>query len=371
MHTCYLLLVAVLLATPGLAQKAQDSILKTDGARLRNVEITEFLLTGVRGTRGNERFEVAADQVVSVEWGNAPPQFLSGRAALVRGDVRAATQMFGDVKSQRPLVQADAAFFKIKCAVAAIGNDQTGAATVGQHAKKWLVDYPQHWRTPEVLLLKGRAERLAGANDDATTTLLQLDQLATRAALGTVWSLRAKSELALTLLSSGKASEARTTFQAAAAMATQRLAATPPDDGELQTQRTMARIGEGETFLVEKDYVRAQAFFHELAGSQEDDLAAAGLAGEGEAVFLAAVANNQPADLRRAQLRLAAASVRDARSGDTSAKANYYLGRCVLALGRELEGDAFRQRASAYFQLVVSDYPSSRWIGPALAALGK
>ncbi|MGB3967752.1 MAG: hypothetical protein WBO45_13555, partial [Planctomycetota bacterium] len=205
----------------------------------------------------------------------------------------------------------------------------------------------------------------------AATTLRELDDRATRESFGAVWIARAKSELALTLLADGKAGEARTTFQSAAAAADSALAQPSADDAELKTLKTLARVGEGETFLADKDFAKAESFFRALVGTNQPDLVAAGHAGEGEAIFLNAIANNRPDDLRRAQLALATASVTDVQSGEASAKANYYLGRCLAALGPEKEGDAWKQRANAYFQIVVTNYPTSRWAGPAKVEQGK
>jgi len=371
MRTVTFLLATATFAALAPAQKINDTVVKKDGSRVRGVEITEFLLTGVRGKRGNDAFEVPAHQVVAIEWSNPPEAFVGGRAALDRGDFRTATQLFGDVKSDRALVNADAEFFKIKAAVGAVGNDKAAATTAAEFAKKWLADNQNHWRTPEAMLLCGRAERLAGTGGAAATTLKELDDRGGREAWGPVWSARAKSELALTLLGDGKASEARTMFQAASAAADSALAQPSDDTAELKSLKTMARVGEGETYLIDKDYGKAESFFRSLATSNQPDLVGAGHAGEGEAIFLAAVANNRLDDVRKAQLSLAMACVHDAQSGEASAKANYYLGRCVAALGAEREGDTWKQRADAYFQIVIANYPTSRWAGPAKVELGK
>ncbi len=371
MRPILLLLATALSATFAPAQKINDVVVKKDGQRLRGVEVTEFLLTGVRGKRGNDAFEVPAHQVLAVEWSEPPEAFVTGRAAMDRGDFRTATQLFGDVQSDRPLVKADAEFFKIKSAVSAIGNDKGAGETAAAHAKKWLADYPNHWRTPETMLLAGRAERLAATAGAAATTLRELDERAGREGWGAVWVARAKSELALTLLADGKAGEARTTFQTASSAADAALATPSADDAELKALKTMARVGEGETYLADKDYAKAESFFRSLAGSNQPDLVAAGYAGEGEAVFLAAVAANDPDDLRRAQLALAKASVLDVQSSEASAKANYYLGRCLLALGPDKEGDDFKQRANAYFEIVATSYPTSRWAAQAKIEQGK
>ncbi|MFN3241165.1 MAG: hypothetical protein ACE37K_06590 [Planctomycetota bacterium] len=358
-----LLPVALLLPATATAQKINDVVLKKDGARVRGLEITDFLLSGVRGKRGSDDFELPAHLVKDIEWSDLPEEFTAGKGAMGRGDFAAAAQFFGAVQSDRPLVKADAEFFKIKAAVAGIGADKGAAATAASHMKDWISSNVNHWRTPEALLLQGRAERLAGTAGAATTTLKELDDRAIRDGFGTIWSARAKYELALTLVADGKAAEARTQFKSASSAADTALSTTDTDKPELENLKTLARVGEGETYLVDKDFKQAAAFFKSLANSSTPALKAAAAAGEGEAIFLDAVAKDDANGLRRAQMALARASVFDSTSGESSAKANYYLGRCLLALGAQKEGDSFKQRAQQYFEIVYTSYPSTRWAG--------
>lgn len=371
MRILTMLLPVAFLLPSASAQKINDAILKKDGSRVRGVEITEFLLSGVRGTRGSDPFEVPAHQIVDIEWSDLPEEFLSARAAMGRGDFQTATQLFGAVTSNRALVKTDAEFFKIKCAVAAIGNDKAAAATAAEHASSWLSTNVNHWRTPEALLLAGRAQRLAGTAGTAAATLKTLDERAITDGFGSVWSARAKYELALTLLADGKASEARTQFKSAGTTAANALTTAKGNKSELQSIKTESRVGEGETYLLEKDFKKAESFFRQLASSPDKSLKAAGHAGEGQAIFLSAVDSGAANDLRRAQLALATASVHDASAGEASAKANYYLGKCLLALGPDKEGDSFKQRANAYFKIVFTNYPSSQWAGKARTASSK
>ncbi|MFT4514051.1 MAG: hypothetical protein ACI89X_001779 [Planctomycetota bacterium] len=367
-----LLLPVAFLLPAASAQKINDVILKKDGSRVRGLEITEFLLSGVRGTRGKDPFELPAHQVMDIEWSETPEEFLSGKAAMGRGDFQAAAQLFGAVTSSRPLVKVDAEFFKIKSAVAAVGSDKSAAATAADHAKSWLSANTNHWRTPEALLLSGRAERLAGTAGTASTTLKGLERRAMDEAFGGVWIARAKYELALTLLADGKGSKARSQFKSAGNAATDAIGtASNTDKGDLQSIATLSRVGEGETYLLDKDYQKAESFFRKLAGSKEAALKAAGRAGEGEAIFLSAEASKSPNDLRRAQMALANASVLDSSNGEATAKANYYLGRCLMLLGPEKEGDSFKQRAQAYFEIVYTSYPTTSWAGLAKAQAKK
>ncbi|MCA8966678.1 MAG: hypothetical protein KDC48_17490 [Planctomycetes bacterium] len=355
------------------AQKATDVVLKKDGARLRGLQITEFSLSGIKATRGDTPVEVPAHQILDVAWGDLPDAFVAARAALERGDALNAVQLFGEAANaaKRDLVKHDAEFFQLKAAVASIGTDQNAARNAADRAKSWVSSNSTHWRIPEALLLAGRAQRLAGATDEAATTLKDLDDRASREGFGAVWSARAKFELAQALLDGGKSSDARSAFQAASLAADTALGQPSGDDAELRTIKLLAKVGEGETYIGDKDYSKAESFFGSLKRSDSHELAAAGHAGEGEAILLNAMANGRADELRRAQIALATAAVLDAGTGQVAAKANYYLGLCLLALGQEREGDTFKDRAKAYFQLVTNNYPTTRWAGLARAELAK
>lgn len=360
-----------ILASLGTAQK--DVVSRKNGAKDRGIEVVELTFTSLKAKKGNDMLEVPAHQLLSVDWGDLPDAFVSAKAALERGDFANAAQLFGDAEKQteRPLVKADALFFQLKAAVAAVGGDKGAAATAADKAKSWLAANANHWRLPEAMLLAGRAQRLAGSGAEAATTLKDLDDRATRDGFGPVWSARAKFELAMTLVAEGKASEARTTFQAAGAAADNALNTPSADDAELRTLKTQSKVGEGETFLAEKQWAKAETFFHGLTSGNNLELIAAGRAGEGEAIFMAAADAKRLDDVRRAQIALATASVLDTTSGEASAKANYYLGKCLLVLGAEREGDTFKARANAYFQIVLANYPTSRWAPAAKAELSK
>lgn len=373
MHKLNLLFLAGVFAATLTAQ-GNDVIVRKNGSRLRGLEITEFAHTGLKATRkGGETVEIPGHLVLSVQWGSLPEEFVAGRAAMNRADYATATQMFGEAanKAARPLVKADCEFFQIQAAVAGIGADTGAAQTAAEKAKAWLAANASHWRVPEAMLLAGRAARLARDFATAGATLRDLDDRASRDGFGPVWSARAKFELALALEGEGKAAEARTTFQAAGTAADNAMMSPSDDDAELGRIKILAKIGEGESYLSEKDYSRAENYFRSMSNSKEPGIAAAALAGQGEAVYLANEQSRDTARLRDAQLLLARASVHDSASGAASGKANYYLGQCLLALGDAGEGDDYKVRARAYFQIVVANYADTRWAAKAKAALAQ
>jgi TolA-binding protein len=362
---------ALFVFAPALAAQG-DVVVKKDGARLRGLEVTEFALTGVKAKRGDAAVEVPAHQVLEIQWADLPDSFVAARAAIERGDYGNAVQLYGEAANTatRDLLKLDAQFYQLKAAVAGVGTDKSAAQNAADRAKAWVDANGAHWHIPEALLLAGRAQRLAGATDAAVATLTSLDTRTTNEGFAPVWGARAKFELAQALLDGGKSVDARRAFQSASSAADNALLQPSADDAELRSIKLLARVGEGETYIGENDYAKAESFFASMKRADDRTLVAAGHAGEGEAILLSALASKNAGDLRRAQIALATAAVLDA-TGDVAAKANFYLGRCLLELGAEREGDTFKARAQAYFQTVVTHYPATRWAGLARAELAR
>ncbi len=367
-----LLSLIAAVTAPLAAQNAADTIVRIDGSTVRGVEVTTLSLATVKFLRNKEEAELPAHSVVDIRWGNAPDTFVSGLAAMQKGNYDVARQMFGEAiaATDRAVLKTEARFLQAKATVGTAGADPAAAANAAGLLRAWLGEFADGWRVPEAMFLLGRALRMGNLLDDAVTTLKELDERAVRDAWSSSWNARAKYELGLCLLSQGKALDARSTFQSAGSAADTALGASGGRDAELLALKINARVGEGETLINEKQYQRAIDFFHTLGSNEDPSLAASGKAGEGEATFLLDAGKNDAVALRMAQATLAEACVIDTGAGDTSAKANYYLGRVLIALG-ERDGTDFKSRATAYFQLVVRNYPTSRWVGAAKAELTK
>ena len=361
------------IALSGLhAQKIADTVVKKDGSRERGVEVTAFTLTGIKTKKGAEEREIPPHQVADIEWSDLPETFVSGRTAMARGDFDSARQLFGEAANQatRPVLKTEAKFLQCRAAVASAATSKQAAADAAGATRAWLGESADNWRVPEGMLLLGRALRLAGTGADAETALKELDDRASRDGWSPVWAARAKFELALAQVDQNKGGDARSSFQSASSAADLALGTPSGDDAELKQIKIQGRVGEGETFLAEKDFGRAAEFFRGLANSGQAELVAAGRAGEGEARYQMAVASKNLDEFRAAQVALAQASVLDQTSGEASAKANYYLGMCLLALAAR-DDDSSKARANAYFTLVTKAYPTSRWAAAAKAELAK
>jgi TolA-binding protein len=353
------------------AQEALDTIVKQDGASVRGVSVTTFSLTSVKFLRNKEEVELPPHQVADIQWGGVPDAFTSGMAALARNDYETARQQFGEAvnKTDRAVLKAEARLLQGKAAALAGAGDPAAAANAAGALRAWIGEFPDNWRLPEATYLLGRSLRMGQAHSDAETTLKELDDRAGRDGWGAMWNARAKYELALCLLEQNKALDARSAFQSAGGAADTAMAAGARTD-EMAAIKVNARVGEGESLIQEKSYDRAADFFRTLSQNDDMSLAAAGKAGQGEAMFYLASASNDANGLRGAEIALAEACVLDTGAGDTAAKANYYLGRVLTALG-DRAGQDWGSRAKAYFTTVTKSYPSSRWVSSAKAELTK
>ncbi len=349
----------------GASALAQDTILKKDGSSMRGIEIQSLELSGAKIVKSGSELEIPPHQIADVSWGGVRDNFNSGHSALARGDYAAATSMFGEAIGQagRDLVKVDAQFYQGKAAAMGAGGDQAAVANAAGVLRAWVEANPSHWRLPEAMLLLGHALRLSGVAAEATQTLDLLYNRAGAEGWGAHWTAHAKYELALTHLADGKAIDARTAFQAATSAADSAITTKSGSTAEMQQIKINSQVGEGETLIAEQDYRRAEDFFRTMSSDRDLALAAAGKAGQGQAMFLSA--GDDLDQVRRAQLVLAEASVFDSTGGEASAKANYFLGKCLLALGADREGDQYRNRAQAYFKIVVASYPTSIWAGKA------
>lgn len=367
------LLLLPLLAVTASAQKINDTLRKKDGSSLRGIEIVSMTLTATKYKKGSDTLEVAAHQVASVDWSEPPESFQTAQSAMQRRDYETAKQLFGEAvnKTDRAVLKVESKFLQCRAAVAAAATNPSTATDAAGALTAWIGENADYWRMPEAMLLLGRSQRLAGLGADAQKSLQDLDDRATREAWGPVWNARAKYEMALALLDQQKAVEARAAFQSASSAADSALSQGSADSTELKALQTNSLVGEGETYINDKDYAQALSFFSNLGGRDNQELIAAAKAGEGQAIYLKNADSKPAAEMRKAQIALATACVLDIGSGETSAKANYYLGLCLTALGQDREGDAFKGRARAYFQIVVKNYPTSRWASLAQAELSK
>ncbi len=388
--------------------KRKDTIVKTDGSRLGNVVVVEATIATIRYTLGGKPAALPTSQVALIQWADTPEAFAWAQAAAARGDHDNAANLFLEsaAQSERAAFKQDARFLGAAALLAGAGEDRARARAAADALTAWLADFPAGFRLPDAKLALGRALRTSGQHDAALQVLDQLIAAAVDQHWGVVWDARASLEKAMVQIAAGKTSDARSTLQSVVSKIDAELLTARSPDPELPDLRLRAVVAQGEAYVDEKDYDQALRYFAGLSGAAAWATRAAALAGEGEVMFLQATGDSRQATgdsrqatgdsrqatgdgrqatgdgrqatgerrqdvakLRQAQARMAEAHVLDSANAGTSAKALYYSAKILLALGQSGEGDDYRARATDYFNIVCTEYATTRWAAAARVEL--
>lgn len=354
-------------------ERETDTIRRTNGQVLRRVEVVSETIQEVKYNRRGKEQTLAASEVSDIEWGEAGEAYQRGVFAADRGDFAAAANLFQETaeKSEREALKAHASFRAAEALYLAATTETSKAPLAARALGAWLAANPSHRRAPTGRHLLGKAWLLADSAEEAMNAFQKLEQDAGSLNLGGGWIARAKFGQAEALVHKADFGTARQAYVTASATLGTVDAGKDP---EVPALLIAAKIGEGECYVAEKRFRDAQRFFAGLrdrAGRDRPGLAVAAACGEAQAAFEQALAKKDMRAVRDAQLRFARVSATDITDGDATAKALYYLGRTLLALGREGEGKDFGTRADAMFRSVIGQYPKSRWVVPARQALKK
>lgn len=366
---------AILLAATSLqAQKINDTILRTNGQRERGVEVLEMTASSVRFSRGGSESTLPATEVIGIDWFSPPESFQLAESASKRGDYTNAANLYAEAAngSARDVFKAEAQFLAGQALVRAATTTPTMAAEAVKRLEAWRAAHADGYRLPDVLLELGRAQRLAGAADASAQTLTDLENTVLEKSLTQIWVARAKLEKARGLTAQQRVAEARTAYRSVAnTVRNMDTSGSGPMATEAQEIATAATVGEGETFITEGEFQRALDYFNQLTrdSAQPGAVQAAAWAGVGQALFLKAEAAGNTEGLRQAQVALARANLRDALSGQTTAKSYFYMGKILLALGEAREGSDYRARAFGYFETIGESYQDTPWALRAQAEL--
>ena len=348
----------------GAQEGIAGTLIHKDGRRERGVEILAMSLDKITYRRDGREVETPSYLVASVQWTEPPAEFGLAEAEIARGEFANAAELYREAagKTNKEPLKLEALFLAADALVQAASTDASKAGAAEAALQQLLQDHPTTFRVPDAKLNLGQVLRFAGKAIESEELLRQVEDEALRGNWAAVWGARAKYQRALAQLDQGKAPEARNSFRAAASAANA-ASATGSRDPDLTVIKMRALVGEGETFVHEKNYSQALIFFRGLAASAPPSpnttVAAAAKAGEGEALFLQAAASNDIPGLRRAQLALAEASLLDSDGGDTSAKSCYYMALTILALGSAGESETFKARATAYLHAPLRPVPGA------------
>ncbi|MCA8944516.1 MAG: tetratricopeptide repeat protein [Planctomycetes bacterium] len=357
-----------LTAASAVAQDSiKDSFTTTNGRRIRGVEITEMTASSIKFLRDGNQDELPAALLASVTWFQPPEQLALAHAAMRKREFDNAANLFEEVasKTDRDVLKVDAAFFSAKALARSAEEDPGRASMAVDKLKSFLSEHGENLRAAEAQLELGRAQLLAGDAVGAEQTLTELSSKVAAQGLDSLWDIRAKYEIAEAQLAQGKFAEARTSFRRAKTTASTVVAASADPVPQVEAYIAKSIVGEGETFIAEKKYDDAIRYFDRLQRDDNPLVAAAAKAGKGESLFLKAEADGKQDGLREAQIVLAEAILDDVASGSTTAKAMFYSGRVIVALGAERESSDFMARANDYFATVIAHYGDTAWAAKA------
>lgn len=318
------LALAILCAVAALPaqQKFKDTIVKKDGARLRGVEVVDMTWTSVTYKKGTEQAELPIASFASVLWHEPPESFAGAVAAERRGDFEAAANLYAEAAkaSERKVFKVEAAFLSAQALLRSAGDKDAARANDAATALQGVIaDAAKGVHVPEAKLLLGRALRVAGKGAEAEKALKEVEESSVRENWGFVWDAKAKYEKALAQLAQNKVADARSAYQSVGSAVDAALLNIPGNkDAELEDLKMQALIGQGETYVAEKNFDEAQRFFDGIvskATGSNQALQAAALAGKGEATYMKALTTKDAALFRKAQIDLANANLLDTEAG--------------------------------------------------------
>ena len=353
------------LSVSAQSSRVTDTILKKDGGRIRGVQITAMSRTTVTYKKGATESSIPSSAVASIQWDSPPDMCNEARGKEQSGDYDAAADLYVEAadKTDREPLKQSSLFLGARAALIAAGSDASKASAAGAALESYIDGNPDGYHSIAARILHARATRLQGDATAAEATLTALETTAIDENWGLAWDARAKFERAQTLLTLGRAQDARTAYQAVVS-AVDAAKGSGDKDQELDRLRTQSLVGEGETYVTEGKSEDALRFFRRYAGPDAGGatvaVRAAALAGLGQALYLKAEESGDSSALREAQTALAEASIIESGTQETTAKALYYSGKILLALGPEKEKEA-KSRARAYFDSVALHYPSTAW----------
>lgn len=360
-------------AEPAAAQakRFKDTLVCKDGKQIRGVEVSAMAVDKVTYKQGGNENFLSSAQVESIKWDGPPDAYKKAEIAESLRRYEDAAQLYltaaADAKA-REVVQRDARFLAGRAYLRAAGNSRTKAEAAGKVIDEYLSAAPQGFHLPEAKLIQGKVKILTGDAAGAESLMVSVVTEASTGGWPNHWVAQAQFVKAQAQSAQGKHDDARNSYKAVVSTADAALSQGPLNSRQLTSLQTEARVMQGETFIEQNYFDDALAYFRSLATSGGEGLKAAAKTGEGQILYLKGKDKSDVRLLRQAQLALAEAAIEADTNPTTSAKALFYMGKVLQALGdKEANGPA---RAKSYFQSVRISYPKTHWATLAKQELG-
>ncbi|MHC4920660.1 MAG: tetratricopeptide repeat protein [Planctomycetota bacterium] len=353
-----------LCAEPATAQKkrVKDAILRKDGKQLRNIEVLAMKVDKVTYKQRGKENVISSSQVESVKWDDPPEAFAKAQVANTLKRFDDAAQLYltaAKDEKVREVIRLEAQFLAGRACLMAAGGNKTKADAAGKVVEDYVNAAPDGFHLPEAKLILGKVKILTGDAAGAEDLMAVVEADAGRGGWPDHWVAQAQFVKAQAQSAQGKHDDARNSYKMVVTTVGAALGQGPLHNKDLLLLQTEAKVMQGETFIQQKYYDDALAYFRALASSGGAGLKAAARTGEGQILYLQGRDKADVRVLRLAQLALAEAAMEADTNPSTSAKALFYMGKVLQALGdKEANGLA---RAKSYFQSVRISYPKTHW----------
>lgn len=343
------LTVLVIAATPALA----DTIYLIDGSQIDDCKVTTETLLTVAYKEGNKKGEVAADQILSIDFSKMPSlvdraETAAEEDALLDAVADYSEYLDGVLSRDKPPAQykwAPAyAMYRLVELNAIMGN----SAAVDSAANQLLEKAPDSRYVPLAYLKQ--IDALADLQKDPTKTIEAFSELIDQKQLSQRWKL--ERNLAVVLYDAAVTGEARRDKLNSVA----RKAGTAHP-----LVRNRARVAIAEAYLQENKISDAEVIFTEITDDPkaDDRTLAAAHSGRGDCLRIKAEkGGNEDKDaLKDAVLSYMRVVIVYKNELRYAPRAMFYAGRTFDALGEE-QDKAFAQKL---YIKVMRSFPGSRW----------
>lgn len=363
MHTN--MLTKTLLAVTGLSlsllAQNKDIVERTDAKPLRTT-ILRLELDKLYYKKGKDaEGDLPWSRVRRFKLADAGDEYTRAESAARRGDHKMAGQLFTEAaaKATRPVVKACAQFYAGRALTTAAERNKGLASAAIAALEAYLGENATGYFAPEARIALGINTMRKGDAKAAADILDKCLSDATAQAWRLRWHALARFHKGKALHAAGDFSNARSELQSVANAVQAALGEDNTRPAELEAARAEALMLVGETYIGEKLFAEALRYYRGLTSGNTPGVKAAAFAGEGQILYMQAEADNDANKLREAQLALANANIEPDTTPLTSAKALYYMGMVLKALGDKEENSA--ARAKAYFRSVISAYANTPW----------
>jgi outer membrane protein assembly factor BamD (BamD/ComL family) len=359
------LCIGLLITAPTAAQN--DIILRGDNKHISKCKILKLEIDKVTYMKGGKEQEILVSRIDGFRFGDLPETFTRGQSAENRNDYANAGKLFAECSAAAKdgPVKNSANFFAGRAFSLQAEADAAHANTAVAALESYLATSPNGYYMPEAQVRLAKARLAGGDAAGAETMLAGMVSTATSGRWPLRWVTHIQQTLGTAQFAQQKYAAARSSFQGVAGAADSAIGQNNRYQAELTAIKTNSLVMQGETFIGEKMLNEALSYFQNLSNSTAKGVKAAAQAGQGQILFLQGASDTSK--LRQAQLALAKASTEPDTNDSTSAKALFFMGKVLTALG-DKEKNALA-RAKTYFQSVTNHYPKTSWATKASAEL--